>query len=54
MIQIPKTLRLLLLAAASACLLAACGGSDDDSFDDRADIAQPKVRFVHEIGRAHV
>jgi Domain of unknown function (DUF4397) len=49
MIQIPKTLRFLLLAAASAGLLAACGGSDDDSFDDRADIAQPKVRFVHAV-----
>ncbi len=49
MIQIPKALRFLLLAAASASLLAACGGSDDDSFDDRADIAQPKVRFVHAV-----
>jgi Domain of unknown function (DUF4397) len=41
--------RSLLLTAASACLLAACGGSDDDSFDDRADIADPKVRFVHAV-----
>ena len=49
MIQIPKSLRFLLLAAASTCLLAACGGSDDDGFDDRADIAQPKVRFVHAV-----
>jgi Domain of unknown function (DUF4397) len=49
MIQIPKTLRFLLVAAASAGLLAACGGSDDDSFDDRADIADPKVRFVHAV-----
>jgi hypothetical protein len=49
MIQIPKALRFLLLAAASVSLLAACGGSDDDSFDDRADIAQPKVRFVHAV-----
>jgi hypothetical protein len=49
MIQIPKALRVLLVAAASAGLLAACGGSDDDSFDDRADIADPKVRFVHAV-----
>ena len=49
MIQIPKALRFLLLAAASASLLAACGGSDDDSLDDRADIADPKVRFVHAV-----
>ena len=37
---------LLALAVASA-LLAACGGGDDDSLDDRADIADPKVRLVH-------
>jgi Domain of unknown function (DUF4397) len=49
MIQIPKTLRFLLLAVASASLLAACGGSDDDSLDDRADVADPKVRFVHAV-----
>lgn len=29
-------------------LLAACGGSDDN-FDDRADIADPKVRLIHAI-----
>jgi hypothetical protein len=28
--------------------LAACGGGDD-SFDDRADIADPKVRLVHAV-----
>ncbi len=39
--------RLLALALLPA-LLAACGGSDD-SFDDRADIADPKVRLVHAI-----
>lgn len=49
MIHIPKAFRFLLLAAASASLLAACGGSDDDSFDDRADVADPKVRFVHAV-----
>jgi Domain of unknown function (DUF4397) len=49
MIQFPKPFRFLLLAAASATLLAACGGSDDDSLDDRADIADPKVRFVHAV-----
>ena len=31
-----------------ASLLAACGGSDDDA-DDRLDIADPKVRFVHAV-----
>jgi Domain of unknown function (DUF4397) len=47
MFRLP-TLRLL---GATLCLglVAACGGSDDDSFDDRADIADPKVRFVHAV-----
>jgi hypothetical protein len=49
MIQIPKAFRFLLLAVASASLLAACGGSDDDDLDDRADVADPKVRFVHAV-----
>jgi Domain of unknown function (DUF4397) len=49
MIKVSKSLRFLLMATASACLLAACGGSDDDSFDDRADVADPKVRFVHAV-----
>jgi len=31
-----------------AMLLAACGGDDDD-LDDRLDIADPKVRFVHAV-----
>jgi Domain of unknown function (DUF4397) len=44
-----RALRLLLLGVASIGFLAACGGSDDDSFDDRADIADPKVRFVHAV-----
>jgi Domain of unknown function (DUF4397) len=42
-------LRLLFVGIASAGLLAACGGSDDDSLDDRADVADPKVRFVHAV-----
>ncbi len=29
-------------------LVAACGGSDDN-FDDRADVADPKMRFVHAV-----
>jgi hypothetical protein len=37
-----------LLALFPALILAACGGSDD-SFDDRADVADPKVRLVHAI-----
>lgn len=49
MIQVSTSLRFLLMATASACLLAACGGSDDDSLDDRADVADPKVRFVHAV-----
>jgi hypothetical protein len=37
-----------LLAVLPALILAACGGSDD-SLDDRADIADPKVRLVHAV-----
>lgn len=37
-----------LLALAPIALIAACGGGDDD-LDDRLDIADPKVRFVHAI-----
>jgi Domain of unknown function (DUF4397) len=44
-----RALRVLSLALASAALVAACGGSDDDSLDDRADAAQPKIRFVHAV-----
>jgi hypothetical protein len=43
-----KLLHKLLLAVAPVALLAACGGGDDD-LDDRLDIADPKVRFVHAI-----
>ena len=41
--------RLLLAAAFSLGLLAACGGGNDDSLDDRADVADPKIRFVHAV-----
>ena len=41
-----KTFKTLLLTLASATLLAACGGGSDDNFNDRADIADPKLRFV--------
>jgi Domain of unknown function (DUF4397) len=44
-----QALRLLLVGVASIGFLAACGGSDDDSLDDRADVADPKVRFVHAV-----
>ena len=40
--------RQLLALALLPAMLAACGGSDD-SLDDRADIADPKVRLVHAI-----
>ena len=43
-----KFIHKLLLAAAPILLVAACGGGDD-SLDDRLDIADPKVRFVHAI-----
>ena len=38
----------LLLAATSVFMVAACGGGDD-SIDDRIDVADPKLRFVHAI-----
>jgi hypothetical protein len=41
-----KILYKLLLAAAPVLLVAACGGGDD-SIDDRLNLADPKVRFVH-------
>lgn len=44
-----KTSLKMLLTFAPALLLAACGGSGDDSFDDRADLADPKVRLVHAV-----
>lgn len=40
--------RRLLALTLIPVFFAACGGSDD-SFDDRADIADPKVRLVHAI-----
>lgn len=49
MTPVSKFFRFAALTAVSAPLLLACGGSDDDSFDDRADVADPKVRFVHAV-----
>lgn len=43
-----KTFKLL-LACAPIVLLTACGGGGDDNLDDRADIADPKVRLVHAV-----
>ncbi|GAB4561152.1 MAG: DUF4397 domain-containing protein [Rhizobacter sp.] len=43
-----KFMHKILLAAAPVFLITACGGGDD-SLDDRLDIADPKVRFVHAI-----
>ena len=42
-----KTLKLLL--ACAPVFLVACGGGGDDNLDDRADIADPKVRLVHAV-----
>ncbi|MES2886375.1 MAG: DUF4397 domain-containing protein [Pseudomonadota bacterium] len=39
----------LVLVMAPLALLAACGGGNDDDVDDRADIADPKVRFVNAV-----
>jgi len=44
-----SALRLLVAGVFSVGLLAACGGGNDDSLDDRADVADPKVRFVHAV-----
>lgn len=38
----------LVLALAPLALLAACGGGNDD-VDDRADLADPKVRFLNAV-----
>lgn len=43
-----RPIKTLMTVLATASFLAACGGSDDN-FDDRADLAEPKVRFVHAI-----
>ena len=40
--------RQMLALAVIPAMLAACGGNDDN-FDDRADIADPKVRLVHAV-----
>lgn len=37
----------LLTPVLCTMLLAACGGGGDDSFDDRAGLAEPKIRLVH-------
>jgi hypothetical protein len=43
-----KMIKLLLLACAPVLLVAACGGGSDD-LDDRLDVADPNVRFVHAV-----
>ncbi len=40
-----KLAQLLMAAIAPTLMLAACGGGDD--LDDRLDVADPKIRFVH-------
>ncbi len=45
-----RLLSLAFVAVAASGLIAACGGgSEDDSQDDRADTADPKIRFVHVV-----
>lgn len=44
----PRWLRILGAVFFGAMFLTACGGDDDD-LDDRLDIADPKVRFVHAV-----
>lgn len=46
MTHVLTSLRPLLVAAGCSILLIACGGGNDDNLDDRADLADPKVRFV--------
>lgn len=48
MMKLPALLRGLLVAA-TCTFVAACGGGDDDDLDDRADLADPKARFVHAV-----
>jgi hypothetical protein len=43
-----KTVLRSWLPIVAAAFIAACGGSDDN-FDDRADVADPKVRFIHAV-----
>ena len=44
-----KALKLSMLFLIPAFVLSACGGSDDDSLDDRLDLADQKVRFIHAV-----
>ena len=37
------------VALASVALLSSCGRGNDDNFDDRVNLAEPKVRFIHAI-----
>lgn len=46
-----KLLKTLVALLATATLVAACGGSDDNA-DDRADLNNPKVRFVNAVDAA--
>lgn len=43
-----KLVKLTLAAVLPALFIAACGGGDD-SLDDRADLADPKLRLVHAV-----
>lgn len=49
MFRIKPALTAALIALAGASALTGCGSSNDDNFDDRANTAEPKARFVHAI-----
>ena len=41
--------RTAVVALAGITLLSSCGRANDDNFDDRVNLAEPKVRFIHAI-----
>ncbi len=47
--KISRTKFLLALAAVPLALVTACGGGGGDGLDDRLDLADPQLRYVHAI-----